>query len=281
MTELRTRCQRAALLLFALCAPSLAGADVVAAVNAVRDGGCGGRVRAVPALRESRRLDEVARRLSEGSDLRTAQQAARYHSVRSFSVSISHVPPDGDVRDILARQFCQQSTNPGFREIGTWRRGSDVWIALAEPVAPPAERDRAAISRRVLELTNQARARGGHCGPTPFAAARPLALNTALGRAALTYAQQMAAFGYMDHTGRDGSSPAQRITRSGYRWRAVGENLASGIMTPEEVVAGWLHSPEHCANLLDPRFTQMGVAYAVNPRHAEGVYWAQEFGTPP
>jgi len=89
----------------------------------------------------------------------------------------------------------------------------------------------------------------------------------------------MATHGYMDHTGRDGSSPAQRITRSGYRWREVGENLASGIMTPEDAVAGWLHSPEHCANLMDPAFRHMGVAYAVNPRH-DGVYWALEFGTP-
>jgi uncharacterized protein YkwD len=90
----------------------------------------------------------------------------------------------------------------------------------------------------------------------------------------------MATYGYMDHTGRDGSSPAQRITRSGYRWREVGENLASGIMTPEDAVAGWLHSPEHCANLMDPAFRHMGVAYAVNPRNDAGVYWALEFGTP-
>ena len=90
----------------------------------------------------------------------------------------------------------------------------------------------------------------------------------------------MATYGYMDHTGRDGSSPAQRITRSGYRWREVGENLARGIMTPEDAVAGWLHSPEHCANLMDPAFRHMGVAYAVNPRNDAGVYWALEFGTP-
>jgi uncharacterized protein YkwD len=97
---------------------------------------------------------------------------------------------------------------------------------------------------------------------------------------ALAYARDMAAFGYMDHTGRDGSSPQARVTRGGYRWSEVGENLASGIMTPEEVVAGWLSSPEHCANLMDPGFRQMGVAFAVNPRDERGVYWAMEFGTP-
>jgi uncharacterized protein YkwD len=61
----------------------------------------------------------------------------------------------------------------------------------------------------------------------------------------------------------------------------VGENLATGIMTPEEAVSGWLHSPHHCANLMEPRFTQMGVAFAVNERDEAGVYWTQEFGRPP
>jgi uncharacterized protein YkwD len=85
----------------------------------------------------------------------------------------------------------------------------------------------------------------------------------------------------MDHTGRDGSSPAQRVTRSGYRWRETGENLASGIMTPDEVVAGWLGSPHHCANLMDPAFTEVGVGFGVNARDERGVYWAMEFGRPP
>ena len=90
----------------------------------------------------------------------------------------------------------------------------------------------------------------------------------------------MAVNRYMDHTGRDGSSPADRITRTGYKWRMVGENLASGIMTPEEAVAGWLQSPHHCENLMTPRFTEMGVAFAVNAATDAGVYWTQTFGTP-
>lgn len=90
----------------------------------------------------------------------------------------------------------------------------------------------------------------------------------------------MAVNSYMDHTGRDGSSPADRISRTGYKWRMVGENLASGIMTPEETVAGWLQSPHHCENLMTRRFTEMGVAFAVNPATDAGVYWTQTFGTP-
>ncbi|MGH8131790.1 MAG: CAP domain-containing protein, partial [Steroidobacteraceae bacterium] len=240
----------------------------------------GGRVRSVAPLRESERLDEVARRLSQGADLRTAERSASYHSVSSFSVRVSPVQLSGDVERIIARQFCEQATNPAFREIGTWRRGSDVWIALAEPFRAPAARDRSAISRKVLELTNQARSRTRRCGAIAYAAAAPLTLDAALARAARKYAQDMALWGDMDHTGRDGSTPQARITRSGYRWGEIGENLARGVMTPEQVVAGWLRSPDHCANLMDPKFRHMGVAFAVNPRDAAGVYWAQEFGTP-
>ena len=279
MTDLRARCQPL-LLLAGLFVPWCAGADTVDAVNIVRYGGCAGRVHSAPPLRESERLDEVAKRLSQGSDLTTAQQAAGYHAASSFSVSISQVPPSGDVEQIVARQFCQQATNAAYREIGTWRRGSTVWIALAEPFAPPAARERSAVSRRVLELTNQARAQARRCGPTPYAAAPPLSLDATLERAARDYARQMATWGYMDHSGHDGSSPGQRITRSGYRWREMGENLASGQMSAEQVVSGWLGSPEHCANLMDPLFRHMGVAYATNPHDRMGVYWAQEFGTP-
>jgi uncharacterized protein YkwD len=280
MTDLRIRRQRAAALLVML-APLACAADVADAVNSVRARGCEGRPGGTAPLRTSATLDEVARQLAAGAPLGVALQRAHYHAVSSFSVSVSGVPPGGDVARILAQQFCQQSTNPAFREIGVARRGADVRLAFAEPFSPPTRQDAAAISRRVLQLTNTARAQSRRCGLLAFAAAPPLNLNATLERAALAYAQELASHGYMDHTGRDGSSPAQRVTRSGYRWRETGENLASGIMTPDEVVAGWLGSPHHCANLMDPAFTEVGVGFGVNARDERGVYWAMEFGRPP
>jgi uncharacterized protein YkwD len=280
MTEPRKSCHTA--LVFALTAlgPAWARADVIDSVNTVRNVGCDARHPAAPPLHENARLDEAAHRLSQGTDLRTALQFAGYHEVSSFSVSISNVPANGDIERTLAQQFCRQVINPAFREIGTWRSGKQVWIALAEPFAPPAPQDQAEVSRRVLALTNEARAQPRRCGSTPYGAAAPLTANARLTQAALAYAGEMATFGYMDHTGRDGSTHAERITRSGYRWSEVGENLASGVMSPDEVVAGWLASPEHCANLMDPVYRQMGVAFAVNSHDKRGVYWAMEFGTP-
>jgi len=278
MTESHVLRHLAVIAMLAL-APLTASADVVSSVNKVRAQGCPGRRGSAGALLENRRLDAVARELAGGFDLRRAEREAGYHAVTSASVRISGVAGNGDVERIVGRQFCSASMEPKFREIGTYRRGADVWIALAEPFTPPATRDAPAISRRVLAMTNQARSHARRCGDTLYEAAPPLALNLALERAALAHSKDMAAHGYMDHTGRDGSSPADRITRTGYKWRMVGENLASGTLTPDETVAGWLQSPHHCANLMTARFTEMGIAFAVNPATDAGVYWTQTFGT--
>jgi uncharacterized protein YkwD len=280
MTDLPIRCQYLALLLLGPLLPLLARADIVDSVNAVRDAGCAGGTKGAPPLQRNARLDEVAHRLADGASLHSAQQQTGYRAVISYSVSIADVPASGDVRHIVESQFCAQSTNPAFREIGVWRAGTDVWLAFATPFTAPALGDRAAVSTGVLDLINAARASPRRCGSAPFPAAPPLTYNPVLERAAQAYAQDMATFGYMDHTGRDGSAPHERITRSGYRWSETGENLASGVMSPAAVVDGWLHSPEHCANLMDTAYTQMGVGFAVNPRDDTSVYWALEFGRP-
>ena len=91
----------------------------------------------------------------------------------------------------------------------------------------------------------------------------------------------MARNNYISHTGRDGSNPAQRDRRAGHPYRSIGENIAAGWqMKPEDSVAGWIKSPGHCANLMNPAFTEMGVAFAVDPGSKMGVYWTQTFGTP-
>lgn len=263
-----------------LLTPLLAQADVVSSVNKVRAHGCSGSPGGEVFLRQTRQLDAVAQRLARGIDLRRAEKETGYHAVTSAAVQISGVPDSGDIEHIIGKQFCSAATEPEFREIGIYRRGTDVWIALAEPFTPPLPRDADAISRRVLELTNEARSHARRCGWTSYAAAPPLVLNADLGRAALEHSRDMATHNFMDHTGSDGSSPADRITHAGYHWRMVGENLASGMMKPEEAVAGWLKSPHHCENLMTARFTEMGLAFAVNPSSDSGVYWTQTFGTP-
>ena len=84
----------------------------------------------------------------------------------------------------------------------------------------------------------------------------------------------------LSHAGADGSTPGERALQAGYRWRVIGENIAAGPDSAQQVVAGWLASPEHCANIMDIRFTEMGVAFEIDWRRASGIYWAQELGRP-
>jgi uncharacterized protein YkwD len=261
--------------------PLTAMADVAGAVNEARVHGCHANANATPRLRENSRLDAAARRLSLGDTLQNASRKAGYRSVTAAAVQITNVPEDRDVERIVARQFCAQLTGKDLRDIGTYRRGADVWVMVAAPFTPPSPGDRQAISRRVLELTNLARSKARRCGSEAFPAAPPLVLAPAsLERAAAEHSKDMADHSYMDHTGLDGSTPADRVNRTGYEWTAIGENLASGIMTPEDAVNGWVGSPHHCANLMSPRFRQMAVAYAVNASSSGGIYWTQVFGTP-
>jgi uncharacterized protein YkwD len=260
--------------------PLSARADVVRAVNAARLH-CNASSSTSIRLRENARLNEAAKRLARGENLQTATERAGYRSLTSAALQMTNVPDDRDVERIVVQRFCSQITGRDLREIGTYRRGADVWLLVANPFNPPGQRDSEAISRRVLELTNRARAQPRLCGIKPFAAAPPLLAGPAtLERAAIEHSHDMASHDYMDHTGHDGSSPSDRVTRAGYKWRTVGENLASGIVTPEEVVNGWVGSPHHCENLMSPQFTQMVVAYAVNPSSRGGIYWTQLFGTP-
>jgi uncharacterized protein YkwD len=268
------------LVLSIVLVPIAAEASVAGAVNEARLHGCRANPTTTPRLRENSRLNAAARRLSEGESLQNAARNAGYRYVTSASVQIPNARDDRDVERIVAREFCVQITSKDLTEIGTYRRGGDVWVLVAQPFVPP--RDRQAVSRRVLELTNEARAHARRCGHELFAAAPPLVMAPqTLERAAAEHSKDMADHNYFDHTGRDGSSPAQRATRQGYKWRSVGENLASGIMTPEDVVSGWVGSPHHCENLMDPKFRQMAVAFAVNNASNNGIYWTQMFGTPP
>jgi uncharacterized protein YkwD len=90
----------------------------------------------------------------------------------------------------------------------------------------------------------------------------------------------MAHYNYFSHNGRDGSTPPERVLRMGYKFRATGQNIAAGQSTPEDAVAGWIKSPPHCANLMNPAYTEMGVAFAADRNSELGVYWAQDFGAP-
>jgi uncharacterized protein YkwD len=135
------------------------------------------------------------------------------------------------------------------------------------------------VRERVIDLVNAARARDRRCGSERFRAAPPLSVSRPLNDAALHHARDMARRNYFDHRARDGSEPKQRILRAGYKPRLSGENIAFGPESAEEVVAGWLDSPGHCANIMEPSFRHIGVGLATGKKRGR-IYWVQTFGAP-
>ena len=69
------------------------------------------------------------------------------------------------------------------------------------------------------------------------------------------------------------------MLRAGYQSRLTGENIALGPESAEEVVAGWLASPGHCANIMDSRFQHIGVGMTTGRGRGQ-IYWVQDFGAP-
>jgi len=260
------------------CAP--ARADLMSSINEARAEGCGGRGGIEQPLRLNAKLSEVSHRMKQGESLRAAMDALGYRGVKSTSIRMSGWLNDSTIARNLSNRFCASLSDAELQEVGFYRKGRELWMVLAQPFSSLALRDPAAVSRRVLTLVNEARSHARRCGRESFVPAGPLRLATGLYRAALAHSRDMAAKNYFEHEGRDGSQPADRITRQDYKWRVVGENLAAGVTTPEEAVKGWLGSPHHCANMMDPRFTEMGIAFAVNPKSALGVYWTQVFALP-
>jgi uncharacterized protein YkwD len=203
-----------------------------------------------------------------------------YRARKSASIHIRAAKGDDRVAQILTQRFCGIVADSSLHEIGVFRRGEEMWMVLAAPFTPPAPDDAPAVSHRVLELVNEARRHARSCGRKKIPATTPLTQAAALERAALAHAQDMAARNYIGHNGSDRSMPADRATRAGYAWVSIAENVAAGQTTAAEVVNTWLASPGHCANLMNPRYSDMGVAYAVNPDSEKVIYWAQVFAAP-
>ena len=269
------------LLLLAVCFDAAAG-DLYTAINRLRagEGNCA-VAEQLPPLKPQAALERVARDLSRGDKLEPSLKAAGYRATRSNALWFKGDGVGAQVAGMLAKpSYCRQLQDAATTEIGIYLDARQVWIVLAAPFAPLVGVSEQTAGQRVLGLVNQARATPRYCGDTAFKAARPVRWNDTLAGVSRLHAGGQARYTFFSHSGRDGSDPAQRVERAGYRYRATGENIAAGQMQPEDAMAAWIKSPEHCANLMNPAFTEMGAAYAVDPGSDMGVYWTQAFGLP-
>jgi uncharacterized protein YkwD len=263
--------------LVAFAAAAATHNDPLSAVQVLREGGCGGILPAAPILEPNPSLDRAAQQWAAG---RTLGEATEHSGYSAESASGLHTTgPGSAIMQQLRRTSCVTVANRSFRDIGIYRRGADTWFVLASKYTVPSSVQAPTLAARALELVNAARARGARCGERSFSPAPPVTLSDTLGGVALGHASDMAVHNYFEHQDLSGRTPADRVRAVGYREKLVGENIAFGPRTAEEVVQGWLDSPGHCENIMDPRFAEMGIAYAAG--HAKrGLYWVQLLATP-
>lgn len=127
-----------------------------------------------------------------------------------------------------------------------------------------------------LKQINNVRSTGCTCGTTYMPPAPPMVWNNNLEKAAKGHAWDMSNNNYFSHTSKDGRSMEDRIVFAGYIFNgfksfAIGENIAFGQTSITEVMNGWIKSPGHCKNLMNPQFKEVGVA-------EDHTYWVQDFG---
>jgi uncharacterized protein YkwD len=164
---------------------------------------------------------------------------------------------------------------------------SDGSVPAGDYCASVADWDPAwvAFEDEVLRLTNQYRASGANCDTQGnFGPAPALTTNPMLRCAARLHSMDMGVQGYFDHVARDGRDPFKRMGDAGYVGSTMGENIAKGQQSPQEVVAGWIDSDGHCANIMRASFTEIGVGYweglADNRWFNGNKLWTQNFGAP-
>jgi uncharacterized protein YkwD len=272
-------------ILIVILAQSLSAAaygqiDVAGVANSVRHAGCAGHSGVRSALTSKSEVAAVAQTLSKGMRLKDAIEQQNYRAADSASLHIEGAESAESLRNILIDNFCAQLTNAELHDVGVAARGSEIWLVLATPLTVADPGKPKLIQSRVLDLTNKARAVTRRCGTQSFGPASPLKLSAELSDAALAHSKDMAAHDELRHEGADGSSPATRVGATGYRWATVGENVAAGPPTADDVVNGWLGSPGHCANIMNPRFTEMGEAWIKRVDSSYGIYWTQVFAAP-
>jgi uncharacterized protein YkwD len=145
--------------------------------------------------------------------------------------------------------------------------------------------------QEILDALNRARSKPRDChdGRGLISASQPLVWSDELYSSAHEHSYDLAHSNTFDHLGSGteyditGSGKRslffERIESNGYiNYYIVGENIAGGQNSLDSVMEALLNSPDHCANIMNPKYKEVGVAIVVNPDSEYGIYWTQNFG---
>ena len=145
----------------------------------------------------------------------------------------------------------------------------------------------------ILDAINKARAKPRDChdGRGVVGPSVALTWNSELYASAYEHSSDLATSDTFSHDGSGTASDItgsnngnaskfnERIEANGYiDYTIIGENIAGGLDSIESALTAWLESPEHCKNIMESEYREMGVAVVVNPDSTYGIYWTQNFG---
>lgn len=149
--------------------------------------------------------------------------------------------------------------------------GPDEWQACPESVTPS----------QVLRRLNELRQQQVNCGDDlPRGEAPALRWSDSLASSSASYAGELADRDTLSHVDREGEPFDQRLRKLGYAFRYAGENLAAGQRSLDEAISAWLGSPGHCANLMNERFSEVGLACARRAGSRYDTFWVVQLGAP-
>ena len=143
----------------------------------------------------------------------------------------------------------------------------------------------------LLDAINKERSQSRTCGDRgTFPAVPALTWNPELYAAALEHVTDLAYSNTFSHDGSGteyditgNGTPSkfyERIVANGYSdYYSVGENIAGGQRSVEEVMDAWMESPGHCVNIMRSTYTEVGVAIIIKSDSMYQTYWGQNFGS--
>lgn len=138
--------------------------------------------------------------------------------------------------------------------------------SLTDPA--PAAQNIEEARARVFAAVNAEREKSG---------LNPLSLEPAIVDVAQAFADDMSKRGFFSHKSPEGIGVAERLRQSQIEFTWVGENIALGQSSPDEVMRMWMASEGHRANILNPIFDKIGIGRAPAPGYPGGYVWTQEF----
>ena len=148
-----------------------------------------------------------------------------------------------------------------------------VPLAGASVQAAPRPAAASPTFARIIALVNRHRA---------AANLRPVTVHPILMAEAQRFSSVQAELGRLSHRGVDGTTAGQRLARAGYRWYFYAENLAAGQDSADAVVAGWMASPSHRANIMHPKAREIGIGRTTLSHDPARYfdYWVMEVARP-